>query len=111
MKLTGAAISVSRGMKELQATPAADPFRSARERRATIMTPICPTCGVALTEGFVLDQVHGITKDAAVWVEGKPELSFFGNVKLGGHLKFTIQAFRCSECGLVHLYANNRAYR
>ena len=33
MKLTGAAILVSRGMKVLQAAPAAYPYRSAREGR------------------------------------------------------------------------------
>lgn len=74
------------------------------------MTPTCPTCRVALTEGFVLDQVHGLRNDAAVWVEGAPEVSFFGNVKLDGRKKFTVQAFRCSECGLVQLFANKPAY-
>ena len=39
MKLTGAAILVSRGMKVLQAAPAAYPYRSAR---------------------FILDTTHGI---------------------------------------------------
>jgi len=33
MKLTGAAMLVSRGMKVLQAAPAAYPFRSAQETR------------------------------------------------------------------------------
>jgi hypothetical protein len=37
MKLTGAAILVSRGMKDLQAAPAAYPYRSA----AKLATVIC----------------------------------------------------------------------
>jgi hypothetical protein len=35
MKLTGAAILVSRGMKVLQAAPAAYPYRSANQTRAS----------------------------------------------------------------------------
>jgi hypothetical protein len=70
----------------------------------------CPHCAVALVEGFVLDHGHGDTRRIGVWVEGTPEMTFFGNAKVDNRANYYLEAFRCPQCGLVQMYANDRTY-
>ena len=75
------------------------------------MIPNCPTCAGPMIEGFVVDRGHGVSKHAGVWAEGRPEYSFysfFNRLKLDRRAQFVMQAFRCPNCGLVHLYAHER---
>jgi hypothetical protein len=64
--------------------------------------PRCPDCKVAMKEGWIPDAAFGGSLET-YWQEGlskKPKV-------LG---KMPIQAFRCSECGLVRIYAFPRKW-
>src|ERR1017187_10004709 len=83
MKLTGAAILVSRGMKVLQAAPAAYPYRSAA-------LPWTPSIVFSLSVIASLDVLT-----AAVWrscwssvVALAESLGFVGDVKLSNQFRF-----------------------
>ena len=67
-------------------------------------TPSCPKCNASMTEGFVLDVSYG-TRKPNLWVEGKPEKSFWVGVKLANRRQIEISAFRCSSCGFLETYA------
>jgi hypothetical protein len=54
IKLTGAAILVSRGMKVLQAAPAAYPYRSARKVESSPMVWLDPSRGIS--EGSIMSR-------------------------------------------------------
>ena len=67
-------------------------------------TPTCPDCGVAMEGGFVLDQTHGGNAQAD-WVEGAPEKSIWTGLRLKGHRRIPLYAWRCPRCSLVRFYA------
>ena len=58
-----------------------------------------------MDEGFVVDFTHHHSPKPAEWVEGKPEPSFWRGLKLKGHEKLAIVAFRCPSCGMLVHYA------
>jgi hypothetical protein len=57
-----------------------------------------------MVEGFLIDHAHAATL-AAKWIEGRPERSLWGNLKVRGRKNLTTSAFRCDRCGLFRLYA------
>jgi hypothetical protein len=57
-----------------------------------------------MVEGFVLDRDYG-SKYAGKWVEGAPQKSIWGGIKLRGRNSRIIQSWRCSRCGLLENYA------
>ena len=66
----------------------------------------CSRCGASLEPGFIRDKTdRGVGR--ARWVEGEPEKSFLGGYKLRGKTQHDVQAFRCSSCGHLELYAND----
>lgn len=66
--------------------------------------PICPDCQVTMEGGFPLDLGHGEAKQGT-WIEGAPEMSIFGWMKLRGKRKIAMYAWRCPRCTLVRFYA------
>lgn len=64
----------------------------------------CPKCGGRMEEGFVLDQSHA-ARLVSCWVEGTPEMTFFGNAKIFDRTKRDIRSFRCVACGFLESYA------
>ena len=63
----------------------------------------CPKCGSPMTTGFLLDADQG--SKTTDWIEGAPEKSFWGHVKLKGRRRFPVNADRCERCGFLELYA------
>ena len=73
-------------------------------------TPICSTCNIEMDEGYIPDIGYRTTYHNK-WFEGKPEeiKQFLMKEKT---LKPTersegknIEAYRCSKCGKIELYA------
>ncbi|HEU0298518.1 MAG TPA: hypothetical protein VFR37_03670 [Longimicrobium sp.] len=67
-------------------------------------TPICPNCQRPLEGGYLLDDMGG-SHEVSQWVEGAPEKSFWGTMKLKGRRKLTVYAWRCPGCTQVRLFA------
>jgi len=67
----------------------------------------CPACAVRMHEGFVPDH-HENTTRLGVWVEGPPEFSWLGNLKIGYRPQYALRAYRCPQCGFVQLFAIDR---
>ena len=67
--------------------------------------PNCPACKVRMDEGFVLDFTQHSSFKSSEWVSGKPQPSFWTGLKLKGHEKLPIVAFRCPSCGMLLHYA------
>jgi hypothetical protein len=67
--------------------------------------PVCPKCQSAMVAGFVIDKEHGGSRISR-WVEGPPEKSVFGNVKLRGRKPIEVATWRCRSCGFLESYAN-----
>lgn len=68
--------------------------------------PKCPSCGVLMEEGYILDHMYGEgLKKAAEWVEGRPVRTFWGGLKTNKAHKAAVQSFRCPNCGLLREYA------
>ena len=65
--------------------------------------PFCTDCQRRMEGGFLLDN-HS-SPDAGKWVEGPPEKSFWGGLKLKGRRQLTIYAWRCPGCTQVRLFA------
>jgi hypothetical protein len=64
----------------------------------------CGKCGGRMEEGFVKDDADN-TVTIGVWVQGRPERSFWTGLKLRGRRRIAIAAMRCDRCGYVELYA------
>lgn len=71
-------------------------------------------CGGSLTEGFIPDVAEHATW-VSVWVKGKPKQkgmwealnSTGAGVATPKSETLAIQAHRCDQCGLLHLFAHN----
>ncbi len=69
--------------------------------------PKCPQCQGAMVQGFIPDYAHSM-KTVASWVEGRPRRSWWQwtKVPVGGGVP--IAAFRCSKCGYLEFYADEK---
>lgn len=69
--------------------------------------PVCPKCGGAMEEGFIIDygQYMFAAKHVSSWVQGPPKLSWCG--ALGDETRRRIQSIRCVKCGFLESYATN----
>lgn len=63
----------------------------------------CAKCGNRMEEGFVLDNAHA-ARFQSEWVQGAPEESRWGGVKLKGKLQLPITTYRCPKCGYLESY-------
>ncbi len=67
-------------------------------------TPKCPSCDVAMNEGFMIDPSHGANLQAA-WVEGPPKKNVIGAVKMMDKKLVSIVSYRCPKCGWLVNFA------
>jgi predicted nucleic-acid-binding Zn-ribbon protein len=68
----------------------------------------CPKCEAKMSEGFVLDRGDYNYKMPALWIEGKPEESFWSGLKTSDRDAFSVQAFRCQACNYLEFYATEQ---
>ncbi len=68
----------------------------------------CGKCDGAMREGFLIDRAKNATR-VAHWAEGPPETWFLGILRLRGRRQLPIRTFRCSKCGYLESYANERS--
>lgn len=94
------------------AQPSQDAATSQQQARNSRVLPEaptlkCPKCQGDMEPGYILD-VQGSasnTKDAAEWIQGPPQRSFWTGVVLRGRTRSPIQAYHCKSCGYLELYA------
>jgi hypothetical protein len=67
------------------------------------VSPNCPKCSGAMTEGFVIDKTHG-GASVSTWMEGEPVRSIWFGVKARG-TQFETRTWRCRRCGFLESYA------
>lgn len=70
---------------------------------------ICDRCEGPMERGFVADTAHS-SRRPGVWAEGLPESGIFGIKQFRKRRRFVIQAWRCTKCGWLDLYARIRDY-
>ena len=71
-------------------------------------TTRCPKCQGEMEPGFLLDKAHYDVPQAAEWLEGAPEKSFWSGLKTKGKDRFPVRTNRCRECGFLESYAVKR---
>ena len=65
---------------------------------------VCGKCGGKTERGFIKDSNQSWVMTSQ-WVKGKPEMSFFGNIKTEGKRHFEVVVYRCESCGFLEQYA------
>ena len=65
----------------------------------------CPKCGGDMEVGFLRDRARGNLSQPAEWMEGAPETTWFGTLKMGSSTRYAVEAFRCEKCGFLEQYA------
>ncbi len=60
-----------------------------------------------MQEGFIPEYGENIDhpRRVSMWIEGKPESSFWMRIKVYGRAVFAIVAYRCGSCGFLEFYA------
>jgi hypothetical protein len=58
-----------------------------------------------MEEGFIPDMSYGAILVGS-WLEGAPEKSWTGGVKMKGKRRLSITAYRCTSCGYLESYAS-----
>lgn len=73
----------------------------------------CPDCRGFMVEGFIIDmsgQGGGFGgRVVPRWLKGRPEKSFWAGVKVSGKDCYTVETYRCEQCGLLRSYATEEA--
>ncbi len=64
----------------------------------------CLRCNLPMEQGYMADRGHGNTKNVANWIEGAPDVRWYG-LKTSGHPQLPVAAYRCTKCGFVELRA------
>lgn len=69
----------------------------------------CSACGhEELEPGFLTDT--GARPGYGRWVRGRLETGVLGGAKLFGRDRVDVQAYRCTQCNHLELYAENLFY-
>ena len=68
----------------------------------------CSKCGGKMLRGFIFDRGHYEHKEQQVWVEGEPERSFWSGVKNKDRNTYSVDAYRCSDCGRLEFYTTEQ---
>jgi len=69
----------------------------------------CPRCDSQMEDGFLVDHGDHHTTQLLEWAEGEPARGFFGGLKLKGRARYEVLSRRCTRCGLIEIYALDRA--
>jgi hypothetical protein len=67
----------------------------------------CPKCDGNLIKGFILDYAHSVII-VPNWHEGSPKKSFWWKTSQPSSDGIPIAAFRCSRCGFIEFYSNEK---
>jgi hypothetical protein len=69
---------------------------------------ICSDCNEMMKIGFIPDLTYSAISRLS-WVEGKPEKSFWTNLKndFFKRKNYVITAYRCERCGAIKLFAES----
>jgi hypothetical protein len=70
--------------------------------------PMCPTCRVAMDDGFIVDHGHLNSPTQAEWTGGPPTRSWYGGLKLKNRIHLPVTTYRCPACGLLQSYARDK---
>ena len=81
-----------------------NPKKDGSQEPANRFGATCPTCSIALEEGFVADRGDHGGATLPEWVAGTPKSGMTGNLTMGGRRK-KVYACRCPRCALVLFYA------
>ncbi len=73
-----------------------------------IMEVNCTKCNGAMTEGFVLDHGDMDYRRQQIWIEGRPEKSFWSGLDTADREKFHVRAFRCAACNFLEFYTTEK---
>ncbi len=69
----------------------------------------CSKCSGVMLAGFILDHGHLQVKQQQMWVEGAPETSFWSGLKTSDRAIYKVRAMRCSRCGFLEFYTDEKA--
>ena len=64
----------------------------------------CPKCGGRMEEGHVIDEGYGAWKPAK-WQAGKPQMAWYGSLKVDKKALKQVENWRCGRCGFLESYA------
>jgi len=64
----------------------------------------CTACGAGLEQGFIEDMGQA-SQGYARWIPGSLRRGLFGGASRFGKQRFEIEAWRCSQCGHLELFA------
>ena len=67
----------------------------------------CPRCHGRMEKGSLLNRDSNGGRSLGQWVEGRPERSIWTGLKLRGLRALPVTAFRCRNCGLLEIYAED----
>ena len=65
----------------------------------------CHRCGAEMEPGFLIDRQDTLRYRLPTWVAGFPEPSVLTGIATRGRTQRVVQAWRCTGCGLLELYA------
>ncbi len=66
---------------------------------------VCPFCKIPLEPGYVIDFLNKFGTKPAEWVSGAPHGSLLRGADPTGHKRREIEAWRCTQCGILQEYA------
>ena len=69
----------------------------------------CSKCSGRMLRGFIFDRGHYEHKQRQVWVEGEPERSLWSGIKTSGRAAYTVDSYRCENCGRLEFYTTEQA--
>ncbi len=64
----------------------------------------CPLCRGAMEAGWLLDYTNAGPRRTE-WVAGTPKPSVWTGISLRNTRRYTMESFRCTQCGFVASYA------
>jgi hypothetical protein len=70
---------------------------------------VCPECSGSMEQGFLVDRTSYSSMNPGDWIEGEPEESFWTGTKTRGRARYRITSLRCTTCGYLKFYANEKS--
>lgn len=67
----------------------------------------CGSCGNAHLEPGFIEDAGDASKGYSRWIAGELKRGIFGGARRMGKQRWQIEAFRCTSCGHLELYARN----
>ena len=67
----------------------------------------CPKCSQPMTAGHIRDM--GLNPELLTWSEGQAQRNTLGSIETS-RVRYSVEAYRCPNCGLVEMYALERKY-